>query len=73
MSAIDRFRHRVNLHRCEERFAALVDAFAWMPLCGLIEGSKTECDGAPSPASRQLSSAGAADPRRGTMDGRGVT
>ena len=33
-----RFRHRVNLHRCEGRFAALVDAFKWIPLCDLIDG-----------------------------------
>jgi len=53
LDAVSRFRHRVNLHRCEERFAALVDAFAWMPLCSLIDGSKAECDGALPPASRQ--------------------
>ena len=34
------FRQRVNLHRCEERFAALVGAFEWMPICDLIDGWK---------------------------------
>jgi len=33
-----RFRHRVNLHRCEKRFAAFVRAFEWIPLCELIDG-----------------------------------
>jgi polysaccharide deacetylase family protein (PEP-CTERM system associated) len=37
LDVASRFRHRVNLHRCEQRFAALVDAFAWMPLCDLID------------------------------------
>jgi polysaccharide deacetylase family protein (PEP-CTERM system associated) len=32
------FRHRVNLQRCEGRFAALVAAFEWIPLCDLIDG-----------------------------------
>ena len=31
------FRHRLNLHRCEERFAALVGAFEWIPLWDLID------------------------------------
>ena len=31
------FRHRVNLHRCEERFAALAGTFDWVPLCDLID------------------------------------
>jgi polysaccharide deacetylase family protein (PEP-CTERM system associated) len=38
LKATDRFRQRVNLHRCEERFAALVGTFEWMPLCDLING-----------------------------------
>jgi len=38
MKATNWFRQRVNLHRCEERFAALVSAFEWMPLCDLIDG-----------------------------------
>lgn len=33
-----RFRHRVNLHRCERRFAALVGTFNWIPLCDLVDG-----------------------------------
>ena len=37
------FRQRVNLHRCEERFASLVGAFEWMPLCDLIDGWKAAC------------------------------
>jgi polysaccharide deacetylase family protein (PEP-CTERM system associated) len=32
------FRQRVNLQRCEGRFAALVGAFEWIPLCDLIDG-----------------------------------
>ena len=31
------FRQHVNLSRCKERFAALVGAFEWMPLCDLID------------------------------------
>ena len=31
------FRQRVNLHRCEERFASLVGAFEWMPICDLVD------------------------------------
>jgi polysaccharide deacetylase family protein (PEP-CTERM system associated) len=38
IKATHRFRHRVNLQRCEGRFAALVDAFEWIPLCDLIDG-----------------------------------
>ncbi len=37
------FRHRVNLHRCEKRFAALVGAFAWMPLCDLVDCWESAC------------------------------
>jgi polysaccharide deacetylase family protein (PEP-CTERM system associated) len=37
MTASNSFRQRVNLHRCEERFAALVGAFEWMPICDLID------------------------------------
>jgi polysaccharide deacetylase family protein (PEP-CTERM system associated) len=40
INATNGFRQRVNLHRCEERFAALVGAFEWMPLCDLIDGWK---------------------------------
>jgi polysaccharide deacetylase family protein (PEP-CTERM system associated) len=35
------FRHRVNLERCEQRFAALVGAREWIPLCDLIDASNT--------------------------------
>jgi polysaccharide deacetylase family protein (PEP-CTERM system associated) len=31
------FRQRVNLERCEDRFAALVGAFEWIPICDLID------------------------------------
>jgi len=31
------FRQRVNLRRSEERFAALVGAFKWSPLCDLLD------------------------------------
>jgi hypothetical protein len=37
LNAIARFRHGVNLDRCEERFASLVGAFEWMPLGELID------------------------------------
>jgi polysaccharide deacetylase family protein (PEP-CTERM system associated) len=37
MKATNTFRQRVNLHRCEDRFAALVGAFEWMPVCDLID------------------------------------
>jgi polysaccharide deacetylase family protein (PEP-CTERM system associated) len=39
LKATYRFRHRVNLERCEGRFTALVGAFEWVPLCDLIDGS----------------------------------
>jgi polysaccharide deacetylase family protein (PEP-CTERM system associated) len=38
IKATYRFRHRVNLQRCEGRFAALVGAFKWIPVCDLIDG-----------------------------------
>jgi len=38
IKATRRFRHRVNLQRCEERFAALAGAYKWIPLCDLIDG-----------------------------------
>ena len=37
LDAVARFRHRVNLERCEERFASLVAAFEWMSLGELID------------------------------------
>jgi polysaccharide deacetylase family protein (PEP-CTERM system associated) len=37
-----RFRHRVNLGRCEARFAALCEAFQWMPVCDLLDKRKVE-------------------------------
>ena len=37
-----RFRHRINLHRCEKRFAALVGAFAWMPMRDLVDEWKAK-------------------------------
>jgi polysaccharide deacetylase family protein (PEP-CTERM system associated) len=39
ISVTDRFRQRVNLNRCEARFAALTSAFPWVPLCDLIDAS----------------------------------
>jgi polysaccharide deacetylase family protein (PEP-CTERM system associated) len=41
------FRQRVNLHRCEERFAALAGAFEWMPICDLIDRWKAGHSGQP--------------------------
>jgi polysaccharide deacetylase family protein (PEP-CTERM system associated) len=37
LDAVSQFRHRVNLERCEQRFASLAGAFAWMPLGELID------------------------------------
>ena len=37
LGAACQFRQRVNLHRCEERFIALVDAFEWLPFNVLID------------------------------------
>jgi hypothetical protein len=37
LKATNRFRQRVNLNQCEKRFAALVSAFDWMPMCDLID------------------------------------
>jgi polysaccharide deacetylase family protein (PEP-CTERM system associated) len=31
------FRQRVNLHRCEGRFASLAGAFEWIPICDLVD------------------------------------
>jgi len=45
LRANHRFRQRVNLHRSEERFAALVGAFKWMRICDLIDAWST-CHGA---------------------------
>jgi len=41
------FRQRVNLHRCEERFASLVGAFEWMPICDLVDQWKAGHSGQP--------------------------
>jgi hypothetical protein len=41
INATNAFRQRVNLQRCEQRFAALVGDFEWMPLCDLVDGWKT--------------------------------
>jgi len=37
IDAINGFRQRVNLHRCEKRFTALAGTFRWMPLSELID------------------------------------
>jgi polysaccharide deacetylase family protein (PEP-CTERM system associated) len=37
MKATYNFRQRVNLHRCEKRFAALVNAFQCVPVCNLLD------------------------------------
>jgi polysaccharide deacetylase family protein (PEP-CTERM system associated) len=37
MRATNDFRQRLNLHRCEERFAALVSAFQCVPVCNLLD------------------------------------
>jgi polysaccharide deacetylase family protein (PEP-CTERM system associated) len=52
LDVFSRFRHRVNLHRCEQRFAALVGAFEWMPLCDLIDRWKAGSSSAQLQCSR---------------------
>lgn len=42
LRASSRFRHRINLHRCEKRFAALVGAFEWMPMRDLVDEWKAK-------------------------------
>jgi len=37
IGALNRFRQRINLGRCEKRFAALADAFEWTTIGDLIE------------------------------------
>jgi polysaccharide deacetylase family protein (PEP-CTERM system associated) len=37
LDPVKRFRHRVNLYRCEERFTSFVGAFEWMPIGELID------------------------------------
>jgi len=37
MKATNDFRQRVNLHRCEKRFAALVSEFQCVPVCNLLD------------------------------------
>lgn len=37
LSPSNQFRHRVNLKRCERRFASLVDSFEWTRLLDLID------------------------------------
>ena len=37
MTAINNFRQRINLHRCEQRFTALAGTFEWMPICDLVD------------------------------------
>jgi polysaccharide deacetylase family protein (PEP-CTERM system associated) len=37
ISASNRFRQRVNLHRCEARFAALAGAFEWISIGDLLD------------------------------------
>ena len=49
LDAISRFRHRVNLRRCEPRFIALIDDFRWMPLGDLLDGWKKNCSSVPQP------------------------
>lgn len=46
IKATNGFRQRVNLHRCEERLAALVGAFQWMPICDLVDRQNAGRDGA---------------------------
>ncbi len=46
LKATNGFRQCVNLHRCEERFSALIRAFEWMPICDLIDDWNAEHRGA---------------------------
>lgn len=49
IKATNGFRQTVNLHRCAERFAALVGSLDWIPLCDLISGWNADRAGAPLP------------------------
>jgi polysaccharide deacetylase family protein (PEP-CTERM system associated) len=44
MRAIQAFRHRVNLARCEQRFSALVGAFSWTTIRDLIDNESAHRD-----------------------------
>lgn len=44
MKATEIFRHRVNLGRCEERFAALAGAFRWTTIRDLIDEGYAQRD-----------------------------
>lgn len=47
MKATERFRHRVNLGRCEDRFAALAGALQWTTIRELIDGGYAQPDAEP--------------------------
>ena len=37
MTALNKFRQRINLDRCEQRFSALAATFEWMPIGDLVD------------------------------------
>ncbi|MGH6781239.1 MAG: XrtA system polysaccharide deacetylase, partial [Sphingomonadaceae bacterium] len=50
MKATEKFRHRVNLGRCEERFIALAGAFRWTTISDLIDRGYADRDTTPRQA-----------------------
>jgi polysaccharide deacetylase family protein (PEP-CTERM system associated) len=47
LSISSRFRHRVNLGRCEARFDALCNAFQWTSVCDLLDGLNVKSTASP--------------------------
>jgi polysaccharide deacetylase family protein (PEP-CTERM system associated) len=50
LSAVSRFRHYLNLARCEDRFAALLGDFSWTTVRSLLEQRKPEAPSLPRSA-----------------------
>ncbi|QOZ54562.1 polysaccharide deacetylase family protein [Bradyrhizobium sp. CCBAU 53338] len=69
IKATHAFRHRVNLEKCEQRFASLVGAHEWMPLCDLVDGWSA---GLEAPAASRVNTVAAAIPLSIGSDGRQV-
>ena len=42
LGAVSRFRHYINLERCEGRFRALLDGFSWTTVRSVLDGWKRE-------------------------------
>jgi polysaccharide deacetylase family protein (PEP-CTERM system associated) len=47
LGAVSRFRHYVNLERCEGRFRALLEEFHWTTVSDVLDGWKKEQTGIP--------------------------